>query len=342
MRRRDFIRFVGGTAALWPLAARGQVTRKRPLIGRLSFGSRDDPTIVRYIDAFLSGMRELGYNEGRDFDMTYGMADFHRDRLPQVAAELVERAPDVIEAGATIEAVAAAKATTTIPIVVGVLADPVALGFTTSDARPTGNVTGIMPYVTGLPSKQLELARELVPGATRIGLIDDVVDPKAHRSRFLARSLKRMAREGSIVSTASIAGLIPGSGPAYNVAKYGVVALSEGLRATLAPRGIGVSVLCPGFVRTQIMNSRRNVPQRFASALEARPTEGPIAEFIKVFSERVSKGIDPLYVGELVREGIENDWPYVFTDTEFEPLIDDRFAAIKQGFDRIRGRQPRH
>jgi NAD(P)-dependent dehydrogenase (short-subunit alcohol dehydrogenase family) len=147
---------------------------------------------------------------------------------------------------------------------------------------------------------------------------------------------------GQIVSTASIAGLISGVNPSYNVTKYGVVALSEGLRVTLAPRGIGVSILCPGIVRTQIMNSRRNVPQRFASALEAPPTEGPIAEFIKVFGERVSKGIDPLYVGELVREGIENDWPYIFTDTEFEPLIDDRFAAIKQGFDRIRGRQPRH
>jgi NAD(P)-dependent dehydrogenase (short-subunit alcohol dehydrogenase family) len=147
---------------------------------------------------------------------------------------------------------------------------------------------------------------------------------------------------GQIVSTASIAGLIPGSGPAYNVTKYGVVALSEDLRATLAPRGIGVSVLCPGFVRTQIMNSRRNVPQRFAGAIEARPTEGPIAEFIKELQERVSNGIDPRYVGELVREGIENDWPYIFTDTEFEPLIDERFAAIKQGFDRIRGRQPRH
>jgi hypothetical protein len=111
---------------------------------------------------------------------------------------------------------------------------------------------------------------------------------------------------------------------------------------TLAPRAIGVSVLCPGFVRTQIMNSRRNVPQRFAGALEDLPTEGPRAEFVKVLNERVSKGIDPLYVGQLVREGIENDWPYIFTDTEFEPLIDDRFAAIKQGFDRIRGRQPRH
>ena len=83
-------------------------------------------------------------------------------------------------------------------------------------------------------------------------------------------------------------------------------------------------------------------PERFAGAVESLPTEGPIAEFVKEFQDRVSKGIDPLYVGELVREGIENDWPYIFTDTEFEHLIDERFAAIKQGFDRIRGRQPRH
>jgi NAD(P)-dependent dehydrogenase (short-subunit alcohol dehydrogenase family) len=78
---------------------------------------------------------------------------------------------------------------------------------------------------------------------------------------------------GQIVSTASIAGLIAGAGPAYNVTKYGVVALSEGLRVTLAPRGIGVSVLCPGFIRTQIMNSRRNLPQRFAGFRYRRPSD---------------------------------------------------------------------
>jgi NAD(P)-dependent dehydrogenase (short-subunit alcohol dehydrogenase family) len=81
---------------------------------------------------------------------------------------------------------------------------------------------------------------------------------------------------GHIVSTASIAGLIPGSGPAYDVTKYGVVALSEGLRVALTPRGIGVSVLCPGFIRTQIMKSRRNVPQRFGT-IEEPPTDA-IAE----------------------------------------------------------------
>jgi NAD(P)-dependent dehydrogenase (short-subunit alcohol dehydrogenase family) len=143
---------------------------------------------------------------------------------------------------------------------------------------------------------------------------------------------------GQIVSTASIAGLISNTGSGYNVSKYGVVALSEGLRGTLASRGIGVSVLCPGFIRTQIAKSRRNVPQRLAGAIPDAAFEGPRAEFVR---ERISNGIDPLYVGELVREAIENDWPYIFTDTEFEPAIDTRFAAIKQGFDRIRGREPR-
>jgi len=132
---------------------------------------------------------------------------------------------------------------------------------------------------------------------------------------------------GQIVSTASIAGLIAGAGPAYNVTKYGVVALSEGLRVRLAPLGIGVSVLCPGFIRTKIMNSERNVPERFAGPMEQPPTEGPGAEFLRMIEDRVSTGIDPLYVGELVREGIEQDWPYIFTDNEFEPLIDERFAA---------------
>ena len=146
---------------------------------------------------------------------------------------------------------------------------------------------------------------------------------------------------GHIVSTASIAGLISGGGVQYNVSKYGVVALSEGLRGELAPRGIGVSVLCPGFVRTQIMTSFRNLPERFGRIPADRLAAIRASEPFKMIEQRVSNGVDPLYVGELVREGIENDWPYIFTDVEFEPMIEARFAAIKQGFDRIRGREPR-
>ena len=153
--------------------------------------------------------------------------------------------------------------------------------------------------------------------------------------------IERHGEGGHIVSTASIAGLISGSSNAYNVSKYGVVALSEGLRLDLAPRGIGVSVLCPGFIRTQIVDSARNLPERFAGKVGRPPATGPIAERVKFIRDRVAQGIDPLYVGELVREGIENDWPYIFTDNEHEPFIDARFAAIKQGFDQIRGRIPR-
>ena len=147
---------------------------------------------------------------------------------------------------------------------------------------------------------------------------------------------------GQIISTASIAGLLSGPGHVpYCVSKYGVVALSEGLRAEFAPRGIGVSVLCPGFVRTQIIDSLRNLPERFPRPSEDRLAAMRSSEMFKFFQDRVSHGVDPSYVGELVREGIANDWPYIFTDMEFEPLIEGRFAAIKQGFDRIRGREPR-
>ncbi len=152
--------------------------------------------------------------------------------------------------------------------------------------------------------------------------------------------IEKHGEGGQIVSTASIAGMVGGAS-AYNATKFAVVSLSEGLRTVLAPRGIGVSVLCPGFIRTNIVTSGRNKPERFSEAERALPTEGPIADMIRMVQTRVTTGIDPLYVGELVSEGIENDWPYIFTDNEFEPAIDARFAAIKQGFDKIRSRTPR-
>jgi NAD(P)-dependent dehydrogenase (short-subunit alcohol dehydrogenase family) len=153
--------------------------------------------------------------------------------------------------------------------------------------------------------------------------------------------IEQQGEGGHIVSTASIAGLISYGSQAYNVSKYGVVALSEGLRVELAPRGIGVSVLCPGFIRTQIMDSGRNLPERFDRPSDERLAAMRSSDMFKFIQDRVSHGIDPSYVGELVREGIENDWPYIFTDLEFEPQVEGRFAAIKQGFDRIRGREPR-
>lgn len=145
---------------------------------------------------------------------------------------------------------------------------------------------------------------------------------------------------GHIVSTASIAGLISGASSPYSVTKYGVVALSEGLRGELAPKNIGVSVLCPGLIRTNIMDSARNLPDRFQGAAGGVGNVESVGAIQNLRMLLETQGIDPLYVGELVREGIENDWPYIFTDTQFEPMIEARFANIKAGFDRIRDRNP--
>ena len=154
--------------------------------------------------------------------------------------------------------------------------------------------------------------------------------------------IEKHGEGGQIVSTASIAGMIAATNPSYDVTKFGVVALSEGLRPKLAPKGIGVSVLCPGFIRTKIMESTRNIPDRFAGKINTEVPDTVSSELLAGAAEAIAHGIDPLYVGELVREAIEGDWPHIFTDLQFEPYIDARFAMIKQGFDRIRGRVPRH
>jgi len=145
---------------------------------------------------------------------------------------------------------------------------------------------------------------------------------------------------GHIVSTASIAGLIANSSGPYTITKHGVVAFSDGLRVELAPRGIGVSVLCPGFVRTNIVNAARNLPERFAG--DGGVPLGRTTNVAGVnISDLIAGGVDPFYVGELVREAIEDDSPYIFTDTQFEPMIKARFDGILAGFDRIRDRTPR-
>src|SRR5262249_6065522 len=128
--------------------------------------------------SFLRGRGEQGYMEGRDFDIVARTAS--NDELPKVAEELIQLNPDVILASASVNALAAKRATSTIPIVVAALGNPAALGLSESDFRsPSGNLTGIMPYVRGLPAKQLEIAREIVPGAQKIGIVHDTSDIKA-------------------------------------------------------------------------------------------------------------------------------------------------------------------
>ncbi|MGA8696789.1 MAG: ABC transporter substrate binding protein [Xanthobacteraceae bacterium] len=108
-----------------------------------------------------SGSKDLGYVEGRDLQITYRSSDGYYDRLPALAEELVRLKPDVIVAAGLDAVVALRNVTQTIPIVSATLADAVHLGLIANEARPTGNVTGLEPYVAGLPAKQMELAREI-------------------------------------------------------------------------------------------------------------------------------------------------------------------------------------
>jgi putative ABC transport system substrate-binding protein len=181
MKRREFLGLLGSGAVAWPLRARGQVPSVRPLIAYLAGGRQ--AAVSGLVEAFQRGLRELGYTEGRNIDVVYRFAEGRPELLPKLAEELVRLKPAVMLTGSVDAAVAAKNVTETIPIVTPVLADAVHLGLVASYARPGSNITGIMPYVEGLPFKQMELAREVVPDVRKIGLLGNMNDPKVPPQR---------------------------------------------------------------------------------------------------------------------------------------------------------------
>jgi ABC-type uncharacterized transport system substrate-binding protein len=180
--RREFITLLGGAAAAWPLAARGQQPAM-PVIGVLHGVSAAQWT--NRMAGFHRGLGEAGLAEGRNVAIEYRWAEGQFDRLPAMAADLVSRKVAIISAGAPDVAVRATMAATkTIPIVFVTASDPVGAGFVPSLGRPEGNVTGVTLIGTELVAKRLELLHEILPDASRIALLVNPNNPGLTRDNI--------------------------------------------------------------------------------------------------------------------------------------------------------------
>lgn len=183
MRRRDFLCVLGGAVAL-PLTAGAQQPGKSYRVAYLALLPGEDTTLAK---PFLERLQELGYTEGKNLTLAYRSADGRPERLPQIAAELVQAKPDVLVTGfGTLAAKAAMGATATIPVVFTMVGDPIGAGLVVSLSRPGANVTGFSDLASEFATKRLQLLQNLIPGRKLIAVLGNPDTP------FTALALKQV------------------------------------------------------------------------------------------------------------------------------------------------------
>jgi putative ABC transport system substrate-binding protein len=188
MRRRDFIKAIAGSATSWPLAARAQQTK----VARIGFLGVDSASShAARLAALRAGLRDLGWVEGTNLLIEYRWADGNYERLRGLADELVQLKVDVLVTHATPGALAAKSATSTIPIVVTAVGDPLALGLVSSLRMPGGNITGLSTFTPELTAKRLELLKEAVPSLTKAALL---LNPDSPLSRLVLPEIETTAK----------------------------------------------------------------------------------------------------------------------------------------------------
>ena len=192
MRRREFIKLIGGTAAAWPLTARAQQAATARRVGFLLVGLTPESKSAQ---SFIQGLRDAGYSIGRDVVIEWRMAHGDYDQVPSLVADLVRSKVDVIVMDSTIGTGVAMRATSTIPVVMALVVDPVGSRLVKSLARPGGNVTGLSMMTSDLNAKRLQMLEEVVPGLNLVGVLWNPDHPFHHQ---VIKDLKAIAPSLSI------------------------------------------------------------------------------------------------------------------------------------------------
>jgi putative tryptophan/tyrosine transport system substrate-binding protein len=305
MRRREFIAFVGSTAAVWPLVASAQQPTM-PVIGFLRSVSLADA--ANLVTAFRQGLKESGYVEGQNVAIELRSAEGHLDRLPALVADLISR-PVAMIVGNLNAALAAKAATTTIPIIFGTGSDPVRDGLVASINRPGGNITGVMFLVTELGAKRLDLLRQLVPKATLIAMLVNPgsVDTEAER-RDVQVAAQRLGQQLIILDASSDRDI-------------------ETSFATFVQRGAGALIVGAGAFL--FSNRERLVALAARHALPAiyADPEDAVAGALMSYGPSIVDAYRQIgiYAGRIIKGEKPSDLP-VLESTKFELVINLRTA----------------
>ena len=198
MRRRDFIKAIGGTAAVWPVVARAQQAERMRRIGLLFFGSENDPQLQSLMRLTRQRLEELGWSEGRNIRTEDRWTAGDNDRLRDYAAELAQLKPDVIVGEGTPVVAALQQATHTIPIVFLNANNPTGSGFVASIARPGGNITGFVSFEPTMGAKWLQTLKEIAPNVVRVALI---YNPQTHPTGQYFQSIDSFSNALAVKAT---------------------------------------------------------------------------------------------------------------------------------------------
>jgi putative ABC transport system substrate-binding protein len=312
MKRREFITLFGGAAAAWPIAARAQQRPAIPVIGIL--GNSTAESDVARLPAFMQALKESGFVEGQNVAIESRWANDNYDRLPEMAADLVRaRVALIVAIGNSLPARAAKSATTTIPIVFVMGADPVQLGLVASLNRPGGNITGVTGLSVDANPKRLQLLHDLVPSAKVFG---HLVNPDNLAPSSGGRTVLELAED-----TARIWGVMIEVAHARTIGDFDA-AFASFKEKRIDALVIGSEALfLSGRDRLIALAAQYAMPAVYAATESARA--GGLMSYSDSFEERYRQA--GLYAGRILKGEKPADLP-VLQPTKFEYLINLKTA----------------